>query len=109
MIDLTPLLQAVIALLAALITAYVVPYVKSKTSAQQLERMQSWARIAVKAAEQLYTDSGQGEKKKAYVLSFLNQHGFNLDMATLDALIESAVNSLKNEQNLLIVEGEENF
>lgn len=102
MIDLTQLLQAVIALAAALITAYVVPYIKSKVSNEKLEQMKAWARIGVKAAEQMYTASGQGEVKKAYVLQFLNQHGFILDTATLDALIESAVNDINNEQGFII-------
>jgi len=107
MIDLTPLVQAVITLAAALITAYVVPYIRSKSSSEKLDQMKAWARIGVKAAEQLYSDSGQGEQKKAYVLQFLNQNGFTLDTATLDALIESAVNSLKNEQNLIVMDGKD--
>lgn len=99
--DLTPVLQAVISLAATVITAMVIPFIKSKTSAQQLTRMQSWARIAVKAAEQLYPKPDSGKDKKAYVLKFLNQHGFTLDAATLDALIESAVNTLSNEQYII--------
>lgn len=94
--DLTPVLQAIVSLAATIITAMVIPFIKSKTSAQQLARMQSWARIAVKAAEQIYPP-GSGEIKKAYVMKFLNQHGFTLNEATLDALIESAVNTLSNE------------
>lgn len=107
MIDLTPILQAAVTLIGTIITVLVIPLIKSKTNAQQLERMQAWTRIAVSAAEQLYAESGQGEKKKAYVLAFLKQHGFTVDMATLDALIEAAVNALKNDQGFITVEGVE--
>lgn len=105
MIDLTPLVQAIVALAGALITAYVVPYIKNKVDAQKLERMQSWVRVGITAAEQLFSESGQGEKKKAYVLAFLNQHGFTIDASVLDALIESGVNSVKNEQRFALSYG----
>ncbi len=39
----------------------------------------------------IYTESGMGEQKKAYVLQYLNKKGFTLDYDTLDNLIENAV------------------
>lgn len=101
MIDLTPLLQAVLSLGATIITVMVIPYIKSKTTTEQQSSMKSWAHTAVKAAEQLYPKSGSGKVKKAYVLNFLNQHGFTVDDATLEALIESAVNTLNTEQYII--------
>ena len=47
-----------------------------------------------KAAEQLYTGSGRGAEKKAYVVEFLNSKGFKIDAETLDKLIEAAVFNL---------------
>lgn len=35
MYDITPIIEAVAALIAALITAFVIPYIRSKTTAQQ--------------------------------------------------------------------------
>ena len=35
MYDITPIVEAVAALIAALITAFVIPYIRSKTTAQQ--------------------------------------------------------------------------
>ena len=56
--NITPILQAVAALLATIITAVVVPYVKSRTTASQQAQINAWVRIAVSAAEQIYSDPG---------------------------------------------------
>lgn len=96
MIDLTPVAQAIILLIAAIITTFVVPYVKSKTTEEQQSHIASWTKIAVTAAEQIYSGVGRGEEKKRYVLEFLRQKGYSLNLEEIEALIESAVYSLKN-------------
>ena len=55
MYDITPIIEAVAALIAALITAFLVPYIKSKTTAEQQKEINAWVKIAVAAAEQIYT------------------------------------------------------
>lgn len=94
MYDITPIIEAVAALIAALITAFLVPYIKSKTTAEQQKEINAWVKIAVSAAEQIYTGSGRGEEKKEYVISWLREHGITVDEAKLDALIEAAVYEL---------------
>ena len=59
-IDLTSIANAVIALIAAIITAFVIPWIRSKTTAAQFEKIKMWVTVAVEAAEQLYTGSGRG-------------------------------------------------
>ena len=49
--DITPVIQAVTVLLAAIITTFVVPYIKSKTTAAQQSQINAWVKIAVSAAE----------------------------------------------------------
>ena len=93
-IDLTSIANAVIALIAAIITAFVIPWIRSKTTAAQFEKIKMWVTVAVEAAEQLYTGSGRGAEKKAYVVEFLNSKGFKIDAETLDKLIEAAVFNL---------------
>ncbi len=93
--NITPIVQAVAALLAAIITAVVVPYVKSKTTASQQAQINIWVQIAVAAAEQIYSGPGKGKDKKAYVLAWLRDHGVTVDEAQLDALVEAAVYELK--------------
>lgn len=90
---------AVIALLGAIITYILVPYVRSKTTTQQQESIAFWVSVAVNAAEQVFTGRGKGEQKKQYVLQFLSGKGITVSAAQLDALIEAAVfelNSLKS-------------
>ena len=85
---------AALLLLAAIFTTVVIPYIKSKTTAQQQAEINAWVKIAVSAAEQIYNGSGRGPEKKAYVLEWLKQRG--IDEAKLDAMIESAVYELKS-------------
>lgn len=103
MIDFTPILEAVATLAVALITTFVVPYIKSKTTLEQQTQINAWVRIAVTAAEQVYEGPGQGDKKKAYVLTWLKGHGIVVDEDKLDAMIEAAVYELT--QNGLIAVG----
>lgn len=94
MIDLTALVQAVIALIAALISAFVIPWLKRKISAEKLAEVALWVEIAVEAAEQLYAGSGRGAEKKAYVIQFLQKKGYTVDMEAIENMIEAAVYNL---------------
>lgn len=94
MIDITPIANAIIALIAAVITAFVIPLLKAKISTEKMEKIKMWVNIAVEAAEQLYTGSGRGAVKKAYVVEFLSAKGYTLDPDSLDNLIEAAVFNL---------------
>ena len=104
MIDFTPILEAVATLAVALITTFVVPYIKSKTTKEQQSQINAWVKIAVTAAEQVYNGPGQGDKKKTYVLTWLAGHGIAVDEDKLDAMIEAAVYELTNT-GLIPVEG----
>lgn len=97
MVDLTPIVNAVVALAAALITAFLIPWLKRKATAEQMAQAQKWVTIAVEAAEMIYKGSGLGEAKKAYVQSYLETKGYKMDVDTVDALIEAAVLELKVE------------
>ena len=108
MIDLTPVMEAVIALIVAVITAFVIPWLKGKISADKLEQIKLWVTVAVEAAEQLYKGSGRGEEKKAYVVQFLQEKGFTPDPDSLDKLIEAAVFNLPEYIGLIEAEGEPN-
>ena len=99
MTDLTPIVNAVIALIASIITTFLIPWIKSKIDAAKLAQIVEWVGIAVRAAEQIYNESGMGEKKKQYVLDFLASKGFTLDPDSINAMIEAAVKELNIEQN----------
>lgn len=90
MIDLTPVFQAIIALLAAIITYKLIPWIKSKCTENQLKQLRIAADIAVYAAEQLF-GAGCGAEKLEYALGILEHQGFKVDDRVLRAAIEDAV------------------
>lgn len=96
MIDLTPVVNAAILLIAALITAFVIPWLKRKTTAQDREEMLKWVEIAVAAAQQLYHNL-DGAARKQYVLDFLAEKGYCLDDKEIDNAVEAAVLKLHKE------------
>ena len=94
--DITGIVQAVFALIAAIITCIVIPWIKSKTSATQQEELKQWVKIAVAAAEQIFVGQGRGKEKKEWVIEFLARYNLKVDMDAIDALIEAAVWELNN-------------
>lgn len=115
-IDLTPIFQAVIALLSAVITVKLIPYIKSKSTQQQYTNLTAVAKIVVYAAEQIFGTEESTEKLN-YAVRQLSQAGFDLDLETLRAAVEQAVydmnaekqirESIKVEPAITIFEGEE--
>lgn len=85
-IDLTPIIQAFIALLAAIITAKVIPWIKARTTEQQQILLHATVSILVSAAEQLY-GAGKGPEKLAYVKTQLEARGFTVDAAAIEAAV----------------------
>lgn len=88
MIDLTTLANALIALLAAVITAFVIPWIRSKTTAQQRELLESVIKSLVYAAEQLY-GAGNGADKLQYVIDRLHAMGYTVDLALIEATVKA--------------------
>ncbi len=97
MTNITPIVEAVVALIAAVITCFLVPYIKSKYGAEKLEEIRKWVCIAVEAAEQIFVGTGLGKQKKAYVEEFLASKGFTLDADSIDKMIEAAVLALNGK------------
>lgn len=87
MIDLTDIFEALFGLIAALITAYLIPWIKSKTTANQQQKLTAVVRTLVYAAEQLYTGNGKGTEKLTYVVNELNKRGFTIDRAAIEAAV----------------------
>jgi len=93
MIDITPVVNAAIALIAAIISVFLIPWIRSKTTDVQRKELIEWVKIGVAAAEQLF-GSGSGAEKKQYVLDFLASMGFVVDDNAIDATIEATVSKL---------------
>lgn len=96
MTDLTPVFNALAALAAALITAFVIPWIRGKTTEQERAEMLKWVDIAVAAAQQLYRNA-DGETRKLYVLDFLSDKGYKVNDKAVDSAIEAAVLRLHRE------------
>lgn len=92
--NITPIINAFIALLATIVTCIVIPKVREllteKIGAQWADTLLNWASVAVAAAEQIYS-SDQGTVKKAYVLEFLASKGYDVESNEVDNAIECAV------------------
>ena len=86
MIDLTPIVQAVLAVLAALITAFVIPWIKAKATVQQRELLERGVKTAVFAAEQVY-GSGWGRDKMRYAEEYLRKRGYTVDVDLIEATV----------------------
>ena len=98
-IDLTPILQALIGLLAAIVTYKVVPWIQAKTTAEQQALLSATVKTLVYAAEQIY-GAGKGDEKLKYVKKQLEARGFTVDVDE----IEAAVRELVNQENQLVLE-----
>ena len=90
MIDLTPIINVLILVVATLVSVYLVPWIKSKKTAEQTKDLMAWARIAVAAAQQLYYQL-DGEARLDHALSVMREAGFDVDTIEVRNAIEAAV------------------
>ena len=93
-INLQPIISAVIALIAAIITTVLIPYIKGKITQQQYDRLLEAVRIAVAAAEQLFSSPQSGAEKKQYVQEFLAAQGYDVSDQEIDTMIEATVGKI---------------
>lgn len=95
MIDLTPIINALILIVAALISAYFIPWLKSKKTAEETKDLIAWADIAVAAAQQLYYQL-DGETRLNHALAVMREAGFDIDTIEVRNAVEAAVLKLHN-------------
>lgn len=96
MIDLTPILQAILALMAALITYKLIPWIQARTTHEQQNLLLSVTSVLVFAAEQLY-GAGRGADKLDYVIRELEYRGFTADRAAIEAVIKDHAEQLHSK------------
>jgi len=102
------ILKILVSLVSLIITYYAVPYLKSKANNEKFKQVQDWANIIVYALQQKNEteilnnpdDKGAINKEKLAEASNLiekmcNENGINLNRYEINALIESAVKSMK--------------
>ena len=94
-IDLTPVVQAVLALLAALVTGKLIPWINSRTTERQQANLAALANTFVYAAEQVF-GANKGAEKLAYVRAGLQAKGYDVDDKAVIAAIEAAVKQMQD-------------
>ena len=95
-VNLTPIINAVIALIGALLAAFVIPWLKRKMSQQDMNKMLNYVGIAVYAAQQLYY-SKSGQERLKYVLDYLASLGYDVDDESVRNAIEAEVLKLHKQ------------
>ena len=99
------IIELVITTLFAVIGLYLLPAIKEKIGADKFNKIVEYVGYAVNAAEQIYKEAGLGEKKKEYVLSFVNEMlgklNYSITEEELNILIESAVKDMNDAKELI--------
>ena len=92
-LDLTEIIEVVIMIISAVVSTFLIPYLRQRLGDEKREKLLFWVKTAVRAAEQIY-GSKTGQQKKEYVVSFLLSKGIVVDIDEVTALIESEVHKL---------------
>lgn len=92
-IDLTPIFEAIISLVAAIIAYKLIPFIKTKTTEEQQALLKATTKTLVFAAEQLY-GAGEGAAKLDYVVKHLEDKGFTADRAEIEAVVKENIAAL---------------
>ena len=87
---------------ANIVLGYVLPFILLIVAGYLLKVYRSdevvkWVKVAVKAAEQIYSGFGQGKEKFAYVSEWISKK-FKISEEDLKNIIESAVYELNNTE-----------
>ena len=102
MIDLTKIFEAILALCAALVTTFLIPWIKQRLTAGQREKLDTIIETAIMAAEQIY-GSGMGQEKFKAAMDYITSKGYTVDMEQIEAAVWALINCDKHEE---IVEDE---
>lgn len=100
------LISLVITVVAVIVAKYVIPKLKEEIGVEKFNTIAMYVDYAVRAAEQIFIGTGLGEKKKEYVLTFINDvilkdGKYSITPDELNVLIESAVNAMNESKKLI--------
>ena len=105
--DLTPIIQIVIVLIGTIITSFLIPWIKSKTTQEQWWTVQNIAKVAVYAAEVLYKGSGRGQEKLEYVMTYIkkfcSEKGIYFNDDAIRQTVENMVKKMNDEEKDKVV------
>lgn len=97
----TRITESVLTIIVLLVSAYLIPWLKTKVNDEKLKELEKFCEQAVRAAEQIYVPQ-DWKQKKEYVLKLINEKaeklGLGLNEAEIDAIIEGFVNYVKHRE-----------
>lgn len=67
------IISLLIPVFGAIITGFLIPYLKTKLSSARTDEIARWTTKAVEAAEVLFDVPGSGEEKRDYVIHFIDK------------------------------------
>lgn len=98
------ILQAVIIILATVVSRYLIPWLKLKIDTEKVTQVIEFIKSAVCGAEQIINGTGLGIEKKTYVIDlvqkFLTQKGYKISDEQINLLIEAAVLTLNSDKKI---------
>ena len=112
MIDITPIVEGIIGLVVAIISAIIIPkirvWVNNNLTVKQIDIIKIIVQSAVSAAEQIYAKSEKaGSSKKKFVMEYakskLAEIGLTINEKELEVYLEQAVLELKESQKDKVV------
>jgi len=93
------IVSAIITIITALITAYVIPWLKTKINENQMVQINKYIELAVRCANQVYTPEEWPQKKEFvfdYITEIVNKKfSISLSQEDIDLMIEGIVNEVK--------------
>ena len=95
------ILKLVIMIATALITTYLIPWIKSHTDSEKMYSVMRWAHEAVMAAEQIY-GAQTGPEKKKYAMAFLRKVVDAAHITITDAELQTLIEAAVGEMNIQI-------
>lgn len=70
--NLFKIVMLLIPVFCAIITGFIIPYIKTKITTAQMDEIIKWVGKAVQAAEVLFDTPKSGEEKREYVINFID-------------------------------------
>jgi len=86
----------ILSLVSIILTSVIIPYIRTRTTAEQKKRIKAFIELAVAAAEQIIKGEKKGKERFEYVRDCLQKCKIKLDENELKVMIEAEVYNLNN-------------
>lgn len=95
----TKAIELMVLIIVALLTTYIIPFIKTKVGEEKLALIISYTKIFVEGIEQLINEKNKGNEKKDLIMPLLmhkaDELHLHLTEADISLMIENAVKTMK--------------